>query len=98
MRKKLIDKELINNMNVKHFTAYLTMSMKIYLTAGEIRDRTGRSIATMYHWLDAWEELGLVEKIKYDGNEINTSYQYRRLYNRITIVRLGVLFEVVKEG
>ena len=77
---------------------YLTMSLDEYLTAGELRDRTGVSFATLYHWLNLWEKVELIEKIEYGGNKIRTRYQYRRLYNRITIIRLGVLFELVKEG
>lgn len=98
LRRKLVDKELLLNMNVRHFGVYLTMSLNDYLTAQEMNDKIGMSIATLYHWLDLWEKVGLIEKIEYGGNKIRTRYQYRRLYNRIAITKDGVLFELVKEG
>ncbi len=98
LRRKLIDKKLIGNMNVNHFGAYLTMSLNDYLTGQEVKDRLDMPIATLYHWLNLWEKVGLIEKIEYNGNEIRIKYQYRRLYNRITITKDGVLFELVKEG
>ena len=98
LRRKLIDKELIGNKNVSHFVAYLTMSLNDYLTAQETNDKIDMPIATLYHWLNFWEKVGLIEKIECDGNKIRTRYQYRRLYNRITITKDGVLFELVKEG
>ena len=98
MRRKLVDKNLIGNMNVRHFAAYLTMSLNGYLTAQEVKGKLGMPTGTLYHWLDLWEKIGLIEKIEYNGNEVRTRYQYRRLYNRIVITKDGVLFELVKEG
>ena len=98
LRRKLVDKELIGNLKVMYLSAYLMFSLDEHLSVKVVSERVGVTLQTAYRWLSKWTEIGLFEVGEYAGNDIETRHQYRKLYNRITIIKSGVLFELVKEG
>lgn len=93
----MVDKELIGHTKVRKFSAYLMLPLDRYFSVREIADRTGMTLTATHRWLLKWTESNLFEKMEYNGTGLRTRYQYRRMFNRITITRLGILFELVKE-
>ena len=98
LRRKLVDKELIGNLKVMYLSAYLMLPLDEHLSAKEVSEKVGVTLQTAYRWLLKWTEIGLFDVEEYTGNDIETRHQHRKLYNRITIIKSGVLFELVKEG
>lgn len=98
MRRKLVDIESVKRWSVGQLAAYLNMPIETYTSARRMEALFKMPYATLLHYLKRWEEIGLVERLKYDGNDLKTRYQYRMLFNRITVTRSGVLFELVREG
>lgn len=97
LRRKFVDRKLIGRMSVGQLSAYLMLPLGKYVTARDVAERIGMRFDTVYRYLKMWIDVDLVEEVEYNGNEFRTRKQYRRLFNRITITRSGVLFELVKE-
>ncbi len=84
-------------MNVLTLTAYMRMPFHRYFTTLEAIKLSGQKHQIMYRYLLAWSEAGLVDGTEYEGTDFRVRMQYRRLFNKVTITKDGVLFEVVKE-
>ena len=93
-----MDQKLIGNMKVRQLTAYLMMPLGKYLNPGEVADMAGMVPRTAHMWLGEWAKAGLVDQKDYGWKDLRFKHQYRRIFNRVTIIPSGVLFELVKEG
>jgi len=98
LKRKLIDWESVGKMSVYQLSAYMRLPMHRCITTKEALDIVGLGKHIVYRCLSDWTKAGLLEQTPYEGREFKVRVQYRRLFNKVTIVKEGVLFELVKEG
>ena len=77
---------------------YLRLPMNRFMTSREFHRISNMELGSVSRRLVDWVERGLVERRGYTGTGVQIRYEFRRLYNQITITADGIVFEVVKEG